>query len=339
MKNTTFASLTENVIRSGWSTAKKVQTRLAELDFWAWDWSVAADRKLHQKLNETIEVEGDEEDYVDNEPEYEVEKIVRKATSKEVEKQLGEKNTGTIMYVVKWKGYDSSANTFEPEEHLLCNKLLTSFWKTGGKKNKVELDRVTKLQEAALATKAHEAGEKARRSQTLSSEMESPLGANSTDAHAVTAACQVDRPERSACSATYDVAHSVLSRATCLVFDTETSNLNGSVLDLGWVLADSVGVELAHFQQLWKLPRGERIHSEAFAAHKISLDRLRREGVDPKLEVAEFFALVAAALAMGVIIVAHHASFDVRALNNTVYRHRLKLPPLSSAQMLCTMDA
>jgi hypothetical protein len=63
---------------------------------------------------------------------------------------------------------------------------------------------------------------------------------------------------------------------------------------------------------------------------------LARNGVAPKPELAEFFVLVAAAEAVGVRLVAHNASFDVRALNKTAICQGLA-PSLRSATMLCTM--
>ena len=56
---------------------------------------------------------------------------------------------------------------------------------------------------------------------------------------------------------------------------------------------------MRRYEKLWKLPRGERIHAEAFKQHRISAERLQREGVDAKPEVGEFLALVSAALAAG----------------------------------------
>jgi DNA polymerase III epsilon subunit-like protein len=122
-----------------------------------------------------------------------------------------------------------------------------------------------------------------------------------------------------------------------LVFDTETSHFSGCVLDIGWIIADSNGAELASYSKLWRLPARERIHSQSYAQHRITTDLLRRDGVDPKLELAEFFALVARALHLGVRVVAHNASFDVARLNHTALKHQLKLTPLYSAQLLCTM--
>ena len=132
------------------------------------------------------------------------------------------------------------------------------------------------------------------------------------------------RPPKAPCAATYDRAHAALPYATCLVLDTETSGLDGCVLDIGWVLSDAKGAELASYGQLWKLPSGERIHSRAFAEHGINAAALRRGGADPKPELQEFYALVAAALALGICVAAHNACFDVARLNQTARRHRVQ---------------
>ena len=258
-------------------------------------------------------------DGVQDERTYDVEKIVSST-----------KTGGERHYIVKWKGYASSENTIEPEEHLICNKMLLAFWKA--KKNKTELARVTQLQEAALAEKARDT---TRRVHALSASAEVHIGA--TPATKPTSVSPSERPAVSSCRAAYDCAHAALPRAACLVLDTETSGFAGCVLDIGWIIADDAGIELASYSRLWRLPVGERIDSRAFRAHHISAATLSTDGVDPRTEIAELFALLTAALAFGVCIVAHNASFDVARLNHTAFKHKLKLAPLSSAVMLCTM--
>ena len=51
-----------------------------------------------------------------------------------------------------------------------------------------------------------------------------------------------------------------VAQACCLVFDTETSHLNGYVVNLGWILGDATGKELISYDKLWKLPPREKIH-------------------------------------------------------------------------------
>ena len=137
-KNETMDSLTESMLRDGWEEACAVKKVLDAKGFWACDIDVAANRKLCQKLKEEMEVEEADAGNL-NEPEvtYEVEKIVRH-----------ECKQGEYTYVVKWVDWESKHNTYEPEDHLITNKLLLAYWKA--KKNKKQLERVTALQTAAL---------------------------------------------------------------------------------------------------------------------------------------------------------------------------------------------
>mmetsp|Transcript_48501 Transcript_48501/g.134475 ORF Transcript_48501/g.134475 Transcript_48501/m.134475 type:complete len:1928 (+) Transcript_48501:54-5837(+) len=321
-KNPTMESLSVPMLSNGWAEAKAVQHVLDAKGFWSCDVCLAANRSLAKKRKEELEIVSGATD----EPAvqtYDVEHIVR------VERKVkGKERT----YVVKWVGWESKDNTIEPESHLLVCKALLSFWK--GQKNTTELLRVTKLQEAALQER-EEASR--RRTQPLQDGVEhAPTAAVAATAGASAAVRPAGVP--ALCKEAYDRAHSRLGEACCLIFDTETSGFGGCVLNLGWILATAEGVELAAYERLWQLPSRERIHSQAFKAHGISKERLSREGVDPKLELAEFFALVAAALAAGVVVAAHYVSFDVRHLNHTA--HVQKLPPsLRSASMLCTMHS
>jgi len=330
-KNPTMAALTEPQLTAGWEEAKAVQRRLLSAGFWTCDVGIAADRKLAQKLNEELELpaaDGDDDDVVVPEVKYNVQRIVRSWAVR-----------GKQMYEVKWEGWDKSHNTEEPEEHLVECKLLVPFWRA--KKNKAQVDRVTSLQEAALAERAAaESALRQRPAQVLGQSTEpAPHAGALADAVAGRPAPPARQPAADAtqtCIAAYDTAHRVLSTARSLVFSTKTSGLAGCVLNIGWVLVDANGVELAAYERLWRLPDREHIQSASLREHEISKDRLLRDGVETKPELTEFFRLVSAALAGKVRIVAYNASFNVARLNHTAAKHGLP-PQLRSVDMLCTM--
>ena len=328
-KNDTMDGLTAAVLRDNWEDARAVQSVLYSKGFWVCDLGLAADRKLSQKLKEEREIELAAIDGADEKEEtWDVERILSHSCKK-----------GEYTYLVKWKGWESKHNTEEPEVNLLTRSVLLAYWRGKIKGNKptkpqaAQVARVAKLQEAAL----HERHAAVMRRATRSLQREPAQSAAASAASSGTASSS-SRPTGvpDDCRSAYDRAHAALGSAECLVFDTETSGFSGSVLQLGWILADSNAKALVTYERKWCLPAGERIHRKAFAAHGISEAQLRREGVLAKPELAEFLALVAAAEAHSVRLVAHNASFDVRVLNLTAIRQGLA-PSLRSASMLCTM--
>ncbi|KAK4516442.1 uncharacterized protein ATC70_011414 [Mucor velutinosus] len=72
---------------------------------------------------EFLEVSDDEEECF-----YEVEAIVGMHITED----------GERMYEIKWKGYSSSENTFEPERNLNCPELLKAFLEKVNASNKEE---------------------------------------------------------------------------------------------------------------------------------------------------------------------------------------------------------
>ena len=331
-KNDTMNGLTASILQDNWEDAKDVQAMFDAKGFWVCDLGLAADRKLSQKLKEEREVElaGDVDGDGDGEVEkkYEVERLV----SHERDRQSGE-----YIYVVKWKTYESKDNTKEPEAHLLTCSALIPYWRGKGKGKKLskaqeaQVVRVTKLQKQALHEQQVAATQ--RRSRPLQSEPQRPASAKNA-AGSPPPSRPLGVPD--SCRSAYNHAHAALCNAECLVFDTETSGFSGCVLNIGWILADADGNALVTYEQLWRLPVGERIHRKAFEAHGISAAQLTRSGVPAKPELAEFLALVAAAEAVGVRMVAHNTSFDIRVLNHTAICQGLA-PVLRSALMLCTM--
>jgi uncharacterized phage infection (PIP) family protein YhgE len=81
--------------------------------------SPAADAKADTKKDEHAEEEAEAE-AEDGEEEYVVEKVVR-------EGWVGRPNRSKRQYLVKWKGYPHSENTWEPAEHLKDNAAFVAF--------------------------------------------------------------------------------------------------------------------------------------------------------------------------------------------------------------------
>lgn len=76
-----------------------------------------------------------------SEEEYVVEKIVDRREKK-----------GKIEYLLKWKGYDSSANTWEPKENLECPELIKAFEDTRVVKKEEKKDKEKKKPKPSSTT-------------------------------------------------------------------------------------------------------------------------------------------------------------------------------------------
>lgn len=82
--------------------------------------------KKKEKQEDSKEVQEVDED-LQEEEEYEVEKVVDK-------KSIG----GKVHYLLKWKNYPDSENTWEAEEGLQCPELIEEFEKILREKKKAK---------------------------------------------------------------------------------------------------------------------------------------------------------------------------------------------------------
>lgn len=124
--------------------------------------------------------------------------------------------------------------------------------------------------------------------------------------------------------------------AVAMVFDTETSDFAGVVIQLGVVFLDASGAECATYNKLWRIDDGVALNPRAVAVHRIGRDRLDAEGVEPRAELEWFARLVRDASARGCRLVAHNARFDAARLNHTAARHGIA-PVVREEDVLCTM--
>ena len=112
-----------------------------------------------------------------------------------------------------------------------------------------------------------------------------------------------------------------------LVFDTETASLRGEILQLAWNVYDGTGtVLLQSFDKLLQLPARPRVQisPKAMAIHKITPEKLRRNGLPPSCvlpTLRSFGELCKRILGEGGRVVAHNARFDCKALGVTWRLH------------------
>ena len=97
------------------------------------------------------------------------------------------------------------------------------------------------------------------------------------------------------------------SRNYSIVLDTETSSLNGDILQLAWILLDEKNNIVSKSNYYIK----DRISTkEAFAIHKISINKLREEGI----EFTKVVELFVKDLEKTKIIIGHNIHYDLRCL-------------------------
>lgn len=110
-----------------------------------------------------------------------------------------------------------------------------------------------------------------------------------------------------------------------LVFDTETTALNGVVIQLAYNVyeydMDGKSQPTTRRNLLLRLPPRHRIQRKAYLIHRIGEADLRQRGVDAILAMCDFATCVRSVVERGGRIVAHNAAFDCRALQRTWDAH------------------
>lgn len=120
-----------------------------------------------------------------------------------------------------------------------------------------------------------------------------------------------------------------------IVFDTETTTIGGTVIQMGIVIAKQDGECVFEYDALWNTD--ERIHPDAQKIHHISQADLHKRGLDRSNEVEFVLGLFAQAIANNCALIAHNASFDVDVLNRTAHSHGLASLCLQKDDVFCTM--
>ena len=133
----------------------------------------------------------------------------------------------------------------------------------------------------------------------------------------------------------FDIDTTEFRSPNVLVFDVETTSLAGSVIQLGWILADTCGNILNEKQVYYKLTDGERISNEAFKVHKITEKQLQQKGICAK-NIQNFIKLCKIAVQNGCTLVAHNSRFDVQRINHTASLNDLQSTILQN-EVFCTM--
>ena len=137
------------------------------------------------------------------------------------------------------------------------------------------------------------------------------------------------------------VATALPASAHAIIFDTETTGFGGNgsdlIIQLGYSIQDQQGNELENYCSIWCLPAGSRVtmKPQARKQHKITLEKVAADGIDPIGDLRAFAQLVASAKVANVKIVAHNKSFDVRMLNDTAAAHGVAVT-FDAADVFCT---
>lgn len=120
-----------------------------------------------------------------------------------------------------------------------------------------------------------------------------------------------------------------------LAVDTETTSLNGTVIQVGVIGLNHEGEEVFSASRLMRLAPNQRIDPGAQRVHGISHEKLEAEGEDGALCLKALKCLCDSAHSLKIPVVAHNLNFDRRSLERTASAFGTD-PPLSSG--VCTME-
>ena len=120
-----------------------------------------------------------------------------------------------------------------------------------------------------------------------------------------------------------------------VVIDIETSPQ--MVLQLGVLLCDASGREVASHEQIWQLPRGQKISYYAWRAHRIDSRMVRQLGVPAPAELTALSVLCDACKHASIPIIFHNAGSDVACINRTAAAFGLGREVMATAEAFCTM--
>lgn len=133
---------------------------------------------------------------------------------------------------------------------------------------------------------------------------------------------------------TRGLEYDVPANTYAVAWDTETTGLNGAIVQIGVVFVDAAGNEIASDSRLLAPLPGFPTQARALAIHKITPERQKREGEPVSKCLLAFKRLVQSLKRRNIPLVAHNASFDERILRNTASAAGCDVP---CPESLCTM--
>ena len=113
------------------------------------------------------------------------------------------------------------------------------------------------------------------------------------------------------------LCYTLPSNAFAIAWDTETTGLNGVIVQLGIVVVDIDGNELLTHSRLFAPIPDYPSESRAYAVHHISEAMQQKSGEPVIKSLLAFTSLAREARKRGITLVAHNAAFDCRILKNT----------------------